>query len=480
MIYPSNSYEEKSKADKFARAFIDNNYSDEIFLFHEMKIESLSIDCVLFCEGRGVVILENMDYQASEIKEVTDNHMIKFINRPVNYTGLPKAYSNREKLIGLPLLSSISEIVIGACSYPFIDEISYKECGLGRVIPRDLVFLKEDWSNKDSFNKKIQKLFEFCLVDDKRQTSKVFDRDLIENICVNIDSKYGEAVKSYSYKEPREFDIDLHANTSKELFYGICSFLMKNGITTGFICSQSREILDGLGEYMSAVKIPWSYDGDNVNIGYIFMDGMFDEIDFPSGSVVINLIGNSSIQVVQGRSRKYNIEIHNRNRIYDNLKDIDIGNPIHLKNEQIREMFLKAFEVAESEIDIISPWMNFGVVNDSFIELMKSALARGVTIKIIYGLTPDSSEYNISRSNRSDQVAKYLKNVFVEYENQLVITRDNIHYKLVLCDEKFKLEGGYNYLSFMGDYDNKNTRKEGSPFGTQIDEIRFLRKEYFE
>ena len=64
-------------------------------------------------------------------------------------------------------------------------------------------------------------------------------------------------------------------------------------------------------------------------------------------------------------------------------------------------------------------------------------------------------------------------------KNQLFITRDNIHYKLVLCDEKFKLEGGYNYLSFVGDYENKSTRKEGSPFGTQVDEIRFLRKEYF-
>jgi hypothetical protein len=61
----------------------------------------------------------------------------------------------------------------------------------------------------------------------------------------------------------------------------------------------------------------------------------------------------------------------------------------------------------------------------------------------------------------------------------LSIVRDNIHYKLVLCDDLFKLEGGYNYLSFVGDYENEDTRKEGSPYGTQVEEIRYLRKEYF-
>ncbi len=33
--------------------------------------------------------------------------------------------------------------------------------------------------------------------------------------------------------------------------------------------------------------------------------------------------------------------------------------------------------------------------------------------------------------------------------------------------------------SFVGDYTNEDTRKEGSPYGTQIEEIRYLRKEYF-
>ena len=84
------------------------------------------------------------------------------------------------------------------------------------------------------------------------------------------------------------------------------------------------------------------------------------------------------------------------------------------------------------------------------------------------------------RSRRSDQVADLLRRRFADKGNQLQIRRDNIHYKLVLCDEKYKLEGGYNYLSFVGNYSEVDLRREGSPFGRDNQEIKHLRKLYFE
>lgn len=274
-----------------------------------------------------------------------------------------------------------------------------------------------------------------------------------------------------------ELDVDLNVNSTKELYYGICSFLMRNGISQGYVYSVSRELLDGLGDYMSSINIPWTYASDKMNLGYIFVDGEVPEKN--KNGVTIDLNGDSKINVSIGRNKLFRIAIHDRNEIYKNLFSVEEFMPLHLKNDQIRKMFLKAFVIAQKEIDIISPWMNFGVVNDKFIELMNSAFARGVKVRIIYGLNPDASEYNISRSNRSDQVADHLQNRFAEYGNLLKIYRDNIHYKLVLCDELFKLEGGYNYLSFMGDYTSEDTRKEGSPYGTNKEEIQYLRKEYF-
>lgn len=480
MVYPIEEYKGKNKADTFVWKFIDNNYKDDIFSIHNIQVESIVIDSVLFCVDKGVLLLNTKDYLSDEIIEVTSQHMVKFINRQVNYTGFPQICGSREVFINNVDIQRHKSLIVGVCNYPFIDEAGFKRTGMDKVMPRELVLLKEDWQNKSCFDSAINKIFNFVnRVNDFEEQSN-FNRKEIEKICYAISPKYGDAVKKYKCTEAQEITVDLHVTTSKELYYGISSFLMKNGITRGYICSQSKELLDGLGEYMTAVKIPWSYEKDVDNsIGYKFIDELLNKESLPKGSVIISLHGDSSIYVSQGRKKSYNIEIHNRNKIYENIKKIDIEHPIHLKNEQIREMFLKSFVVAEKEIDIISPWMNFGVVNEYFVELMDSALSRGVVIKIIYGLTPDSSEFNISRSNRSDQVAKFLLERFREYKNQLFIKRDNIHYKLVLCDEKFKLEGGYNYLSFVGDYDNKTTRREGSPFGTQVDEIRYLRKEYF-
>lgn len=265
--------------------------------------------------------------------------------------------------------------------------------------------------------------------------------------------------------------------SSKELYYSICSALMGNGITNGIIFSRSREILDGISDYMSAVRIPWCYKfSDYKGIGYCLSE---EEIKSDHPVISINYKGNGYVEFIcPGKKAEYDLSSYRMDDIGKN-EPMDMENPIHLKNEQIRKMFLKAFAVAEKEIDIISPWMNFSVVNEGFVQLMRKAFERGVTIKIKYGLKPNSSEFDVLRSTRSDQVAEYLRDTFMDFSGQLAIVRDNIHYKLVLCDEKFKLEGGFNYLSFIGDYSNEDTRKEGSPYGTDVKEIRYLRKEYF-
>lgn len=252
---------------------------------------------------------------------------------------------------------------------------------------------------------------------------------------------------------------------------------MGNGITNGIIVSRSREILDGISDYMSAVRIPWCYTLSDYNgIGYCLTE---EDIESGHPVICIDHMDDGSVEFICGNRRtEYDISSYRMEDI-GNIGPMDMETPIHLKNEQIRKMFLKAFDVAEKEIDIISPWMNFSVVNEGLVELMRKAFERGVTIKIRYGLKPNSSEFDILRSTRSDQVAEYLKDIFKEYGDRLDIVRDNIHYKLVLCDEKFKLEGGFNYLSFIGDYSNEDTRKEGSPYGTDVKEIRYLRKEYF-
>lgn len=152
---------------------------------------------------------------------------------------------------------------------------------------------------------------------------------------------------------------------------------------------------------------------------------------------------------------------------------------IHLKNEEIREKFIYAIDNASNELNIASPWMNDYVVNDSLIRKMENCLRKGTTIKIIYGIGQSSNRYdNNDRDNRSDKVAEKLNTRFKDYNNKFKIRKVNSHHKLLICDERFFLEGSYNFLSFSGEYKD-DVRAEGATYNTELEMIRELRSTYF-
>ena len=267
----------------------------------------------------------------------------------------------------------------------------------------------------------------------------------------------------------------------KELNYDICESILRNRYHDCIIHCPSSGIVDSIALYMTEIGIPWSFvsNGNGISIS--------TDYDLSLNAIHICVVIDNKMPFLKKDSDKLfvfclrDIEQEAIDALATDPDTFDIDRvPLHLQNEEIRKMFLKTFIIAETEIDIISPWMNFSVVNDSLINLMRQALQRGVMIRIIYGLLPGSDEFDQFRSSRSDQVADRLSELFSDFGDAFKVSRDNIHYKLVLCDEKYKLEGGYNYLSFTGDYSDPNTRREGSPFGRNIDEIRYLRKEYFQ
>lgn len=481
MIFPKEEFIGKNKAINYLWNRFEEFQDKEYVAVHDVRISNYVADCIVFIRGKYILLLSVKDCKAEEIKAISSG-MIKYINRPPEYSGIDNLLKCRQELINQSTDLGIREpVIVILCCYPFISTSEWERKGIDTLFPRELTILVEDLIDNNSWTKKLEIIDDFVVSNSKSGNNTISDDDIVKIGKILIEDFDLKAFEVDVENEKNE-QVDLYANDAKELYYGICSFLMKNGIIHGYIYSKSKELLDSLGDYMDSVNIPWSYYSGEASVGYVFVDDYVSIDKVSRRDVIIDLNDESTIIVKNGMKNKYIIKIHNRNAIYNNLnetKDLLNYSPIHLKNEQIREMFLSAFKIARKEIDIISPWMNFGVVNENFVKLMESALQRGVKICILYGLNPDSSEYNLSRSNRSDQVAKYLKDYFSEYETQLEIKRDNIHYKLVLCDELFKLEGGYNYLSFTGDYSNTDTRKEGSPYGTQVEEIRYLRKEYF-
>lgn len=154
------------------------------------------------------------------------------------------------------------------------------------------------------------------------------------------------------------------------------------------------------------------------------------------------------------------------------VKDKDIIEN-HLVNEQIRNKFLETFFIAEDEIDIISPWISNNVVDKKLIELMESALKRGVKIKILYGIGNDD------RSKKTDIMAEQLIQCFSKYDKLFTMKKTNTHYKLLICDDKFAISGSYNLLSFRGDYDYNDNRSEGAEYINNKETIIKRREYYF-
>ncbi|MCX8047513.1 MAG: phospholipase D-like domain-containing protein [Anoxybacillus gonensis] len=188
--------------------------------------------------------------------------------------------------------------------------------------------------------------------------------------------------------------------------------------------------------------------------------------------ISIDQVGTLFLDIQQQPIQIYSFEpLHDDLIWYKKIKNK------HLRNSEIRQVFLRAIEEAKWELDIISPWMSHRVVDEELMDKFEKALERGVTIKILYGIN-DTSIGNSSRSDQSDEVAEKLRRRYAVYGDRFRIMRKNTHYKLLICDEAFYVQGSYNFLSFKGEYD-EHTREEGAQYSENAADIRELRNMYF-
>lgn len=179
--------------------------------------------------------------------------------------------------------------------------------------------------------------------------------------------------------------------------------------------------------------------------------------------------------------RAYLVDI-DENEGYDPWGDVPSGDNVPriplegtLYDQEIRDRFFDAFDLAEKELDIISPWVNSNVVDEDLLAKIEGALLRGATIKILYGIGKDED----IRAMRSEETVAAMKQRFSRFGEQLRFVRDDIHVKLLLCDDKFALFGSYNFLSFSGDYTGKDTRSEAVECTNDFKKILAYRKKYF-
>lgn len=146
-----------------------------------------------------------------------------------------------------------------------------------------------------------------------------------------------------------------------------------------------------------------------------------------------------------------------------------------VRDRAIRREFNKALCKATEELDIISPWMNFDVVNQYMQNAFEQLLKRGVVVKILYGIGDMSPNTSNERNKKTLEVAAHLQRIFRDYPNFRMKCTDT-HQKLFICDEKFYVNSSLNILSFKADYRGRDVRKESSEASNNVKLIREYRE----
>lgn len=155
-----------------------------------------------------------------------------------------------------------------------------------------------------------------------------------------------------------------------------------------------------------------------------------------------------------------------------------------LRNEELREVFIRTFDWAKKEICILAPWINRRVVDSVFLDKMERALGRGVSIRMVYGIGEVSSnkqspKADVDRNKRTEELAIELRKRFARYGKRFTMRRSNTHGKLLICDDVFYVIGSFNFLSFDGDYTNKDVREELGDYSENKEMIDVYRRRHF-
>lgn len=121
--------------------------------------------------------------------------------------------------------------------------------------------------------------------------------------------------------------------------------------------------------------------------------------------------------------------------------------PVHEHPLMLRRALLEASE----RVMIVSPWIKAAVVDMDFLQLVKSALERGVEITIIYGIG--------GRDGDGDYLAIRALEGLRSHGDLRMARLGNTHAKVLIKDHDWMVVTSFNWLSFRGD-PNKPIRDE--------------------
>lgn len=138
-----------------------------------------------------------------------------------------------------------------------------------------------------------------------------------------------------------------------------------------------------------------------------------------------------------------------------------------LRTEHHRPVLEQTLRDAQEEVIIISPWLNRRTVNPALVELLRGALARGVIVRIGYGMgnEPDRQEADRHAANLRGVLLDLRTRIPSSLEDKLELWRtQGTHQKILVCDRSLAVTTSFNWLSYLGSIDEGYRNETGALF----------------
>ena len=195
--------------------------------------------------------------------------------------------------------------------------------------------------------------------------------------------------------------------------------------------------------------------------GAVGIAGFFGAVGIPiavlgllGGAIVGNRIG------IARDKRQLDELLRKRDKIYRELlaeQDEAKITPISTNREH-REIFFRALDEANDTLVILSGWATNYVVDSDFQRRLAACLKRGANVFIGYGY---QAAHEPKPTKNYETKAKENLWALCEWSEKqqtkgsLIVREYPNHAKILICDERFAVNGGFNWLSNSGRSQNE-------------------------
>lgn len=162
MVLPINNFVGNSPAEDYVWDFLKKNLPNECVSLHNYYLENEQVDVMILIPNKGILIIEIKGYLTKYIASVPDSTIIRFKNKPPEYSSFNQAVRYRNHLLKI-LKENEGNIepafVAVASCYPYITKREFLEKSLNKISNERLTILKEDFESGEAFGNKIEDIF---------------------------------------------------------------------------------------------------------------------------------------------------------------------------------------------------------------------------------------------------------------------------------------------------------------------------------